>query len=106
MSSIITPSDLNSYMQKPLATAVAKQVVDAVNAYIERVTHRCWGDTVTITETHDYAPRVWLRHQDVVAINSVKFGYFDLDFVDIDSNSYHYNSLGRLTFGSYRSGRR
>jgi hypothetical protein len=74
MSSIITPSDLNAYTQKTLATAVAKQAVDAVNAYIERVTHRCWGDSVTVKEVCDYAPRIWLRHQDVTAISSVKFG--------------------------------
>jgi len=106
MSSIISPSDLNAYTQKTLATAVAKQVVDAVNAYIERVTHRCWGDIVTVTEQYDYAPRLWLRHQDVQAVNSVKSGYPGQNLIDIDATDYYCNSLGRLTFGTYPRRRR
>jgi hypothetical protein len=74
--------------QKTLDTAVAKQVVDAVNAYIERVTHRCWGDSATITEQYDYASQLWLRHQDVQTVNSVKSGYPGEDLVDIDDTDF------------------
>lgn len=101
MSSIITPSDLNSYTPKTLNTAAAKQVLDAVNAYIERVTGRCWGDSVTVTEQYDYASRFWLRHQDVQAVNSVKSGCPGGDLVDIDDTDYYFSPLGRLTFSSY-----
>jgi hypothetical protein len=75
MSSIISTSDLNSFTQKTLNSAIASQVVAAVNAYIERVTHRCWGDTTTVTERYDYASRLWLRHQDVQEVQSINFGY-------------------------------
>ena len=64
MRSIIAPSDLNSETQKTLDTAVAKQVVDAVNANIERVTRHCSGDSAAISEQYDYASKLWLRHQD------------------------------------------
>jgi hypothetical protein len=40
-----------------------KQVVDAVNDFIERVTRRCCGDSAAITEQYDYASKLWLRHQ-------------------------------------------
>jgi hypothetical protein len=35
MSSIITIDDLNTYTNKNLTEAVAQQVVDAVNAYLD-----------------------------------------------------------------------
>jgi hypothetical protein len=101
MSSIISTSDLNSFTQKSLNSAVASQVVAAVNAYIERVTHRCWGETKTVTERHDYAGWLWLRHQDVQEVVSVSSGYPGSTPAAIQSDAYYCNAAGRLSFGSY-----
>lgn len=98
MSSIISTADLAAYMNKSLTAAVSKQVVDAVNAYIERATHRCWGDTLTVKEVHDWKPRIWLHHQDVRNISSIKFGYPTAARITIDSSSYYWNKLGRVSF--------
>src|SRR5688572_2804832 len=100
MSSIITPSDLNAFTQKKLNSALASQVVAAVNAYVERVTHRCWGENKSVTERHDWNRSVWLRHQDVISITSVKTGYPGHDQDTYDSGGYHVNPLGRLSFYS------
>src|SRR4051794_13276589 len=99
MSSIIRPADLNSFMQKTLPDGLAKQVCDAVNAYIERTTNRCWGDTVSVTETHrGYRRTIWLRHQDVRQVSSVSFGYFGSATAEIVSDAYDWDELGRLMF--------
>ena len=69
MSKVITVDELTSYMSgTTLTPVVAQQVVDGVNAWIERVTHRCWGETKTATERHDYGRAIYLRHQDVVSV--------------------------------------
>lgn len=103
MSSIINTADLNSYTGKTLTAAVATQVVKAVNQWIESRTGRCWGDTATATESHDWKPHIWLHHQDVHSITSVKFGYDLADQITIDPTTYRVNKLGRLSFGGYRN---
>jgi hypothetical protein len=104
MSDIITIDDLNSYMNKDLTAAVAQQVVDAVNAYIESKTGRCWGETKTATERYDGSRSIWLRHQDVISITSIKTGYPGQAQDTYDPAGYYVNSLGRLTFNSSPSG--
>jgi hypothetical protein len=106
MSSIISTSDLNSFTQKSLNSAVASQVVAAVNAYIERVTHRCWGETKTVTQRYDYASRLWLRHQDIQEVESINFGSPGTTPTEIDSDAYYCNSVGRLSFSTFPYGRR
>jgi hypothetical protein len=106
MSSIISTSDLNPFTRKPLNSAVASQVVAAVNAYIERVTHRCWGETKTVTERYDYGSSLWLRHQDIRAVDLINFGYPGTTPIEIESDAYYCNSLGRLSFSTFPHGRR
>ena len=66
MSSIITESSLASFMPGiTINTALATTVVDGVNQYIEDYTNRCWGEVNTVTERYDWAPEIYLRHQDI-----------------------------------------
>jgi hypothetical protein len=104
MSSIISTSDLNSFTQKTLNGAVASHVVAAVNADIERVTHRCWDEIKTVTERYDYGNRLWLRHQDVQEVSSVNSGHPGTTPVEIDRDTYYCNGLGRLSFGTFLHG--
>lgn len=102
MSKIITVAGLQSYMSKnsSFKANIGKSVVDAVNAWIESRTHRSWGEITTITERYDWAPRIWLNHQDIVTdpgSMTVKFGYPNLQQSVLDSTSYFWNSLGRVT---------
>jgi hypothetical protein len=57
ISSIITIDNLNAYIHKASVPAVAQQVVDGVNAYIESKTGRCWGETKTVTGYLRLVPR-------------------------------------------------
>lgn len=98
MSNIITLSDLAASMPTTtLNSPVATQVVAAVNQYIENRTNRCWGTTTTITERYDWAPRIWLHHQDVQSIGFIKLGYPGLTQSTLDSTSYLFNEYGRVT---------
>ncbi len=65
MSNIITTAALNTFMNATLLDGVSSSVVSAVNQYVEDYTGRFWGGTNTVTERYDWAPRIWLRHQDV-----------------------------------------
>jgi hypothetical protein len=100
MSSIINIDDLNSYMNKDLTAAVAQQVVDAVNAYIESKTGRCWGETKSVSERYDWSRSIWLKHQDIVSITSINTGYPGQVQDTYDPDGYYVNPLGRLTFYS------
>ncbi len=97
MSKIITATDLGTYMNKTLVTGVASQVVDAVNQWVETRTKRCWGDSVTADERYDFKRVVWLRHQDVTAINSIMLGWPGQSQQTIASTAYYWNVFGRLT---------
>lgn len=66
MSSIIQVSDLASFMPGvTLNSALASTVVSGINQYIEDYTNRCWGEATTVTERYDWAPLIYLRHQDI-----------------------------------------
>lgn len=97
MSQIITIDDFTTYLNKDVTPAVAQQVVDAVNAYIERRTGRCFGETKTITERLDWSRAVYLGHQDVVTVTSVKSGFPGQEQTTLEAGSYYSNPLGRLT---------
>lgn len=84
-------------MNKTLVSGVATQVVNAVNQYVENRTNRFWGGTTTLTERYDWAPRIWLHHQDVQSIGFIKLGYPGLLQSTLDTTSYFFNSLGRVT---------
>lgn len=101
MSSVITTSEYQAYTDT--TTDNDTIIVAAVNAYIERVTKRSWGATVTTTETHDYAPTIFLRHMDVTTVTSVKHGYDDDQQTLTANTDYRWNSLGRLTLSYSRS---
>ena len=104
MSNIITTDDLNTYTGNTLDTGRASQVVAAVNQYIETRTGRVWGDTKSVTETHDAASVVFLNNMDVTAVSQVKLGYPNDTGTVQDSDSYNFNSSGRLVLNGGRSG--
>lgn len=104
MSSIISIDDLNDYMSKSLTPTVAQQAVDAVNAWVEKYTNRCWGETRSITERYDWKLVTYLRHQDVVSIDGIKLGYPGQTQSTFDPKGYYVNPLGRLTFFAYGYG--
>ncbi len=97
MSNIITASDLATYMNKTLVTGLAQQVVDAVNQWVETRTKRCWGETATADERYDFKRVIWLRHQDITAINSIMLGWPGQSQQTIASTAYYWNVFGRLT---------
>ncbi len=97
MSQIFTASDLATYMNKTLVTGLATQVVDAINQWVETRTKRCWGDTVTVDERYDFKRLFWLRHQDIITINSIKVGWPGQTQNTVDPNAYYSNVLGRVT---------
>jgi hypothetical protein len=100
MSQIITIDDFTSYLNKTVTSTIAQQVVDAVNAYVERVTGRCFGETKTVTERYDWNRGIWLRHQDVVEITGINTGYPGQVQDTYDPAGYYVNPLGRLTYYS------
>ena len=104
MSSIITTEELTTYTGETLNEAMAAQVVAAVNEYIESVTGRSWGAVATATETHDYAPVVFLRHQDVTGVTEVKRGQRVDDRTVVDANNYFVNDFGRLVLSESGAG--
>lgn len=98
MSSIITTIDLRSSLPSvDVDSALASQVVSAVNAYVENQTHRCWGELATVTERYDLDKTLWLKHQDVTAIASIKLGWPQHDQQTLDASGYFFNSYGRVT---------
>lgn len=95
--SVITTAELNTYTKKTLATGLAAQVVNGINAYIGSFTGRSFGETKTTTEVLDYAPSVYLRHMDVQSVTSVSVGYGANKRV-ADASTYQFNKNGRLSF--------
>jgi hypothetical protein len=105
MSNIITLTELQSYTGQTLDPAKGAQVVSAVNSYVEGVTGRSWGgDAVEATETHDYAPSIFLRHQDVVEVSKVETAQGSEQRTTLDADGYFFNDSGRLTLSSVRYG--
>src|SRR4051794_24045362 len=98
MTKIITTEDLEEYTGNDLVPAQAEAVVDAVNAWIENRTSRCWGETRQITEQYDYKQSVWLRHGDIASIDEVTLGWPGHDQTTLPPESYYVSKRGRLTF--------
>lgn len=108
MSDIISTTDLNNYTGKTLTSTIALGVVNAVNKLIDVRTHRAWnvGTTpVSVTERYDWKSPLYLRHMDVIAIQSVKLGYPNVSQQTIAPGGYFVNTEGRLTmYFSYSAG--
>ncbi len=105
MSSIISTTDLSSSLPNvDVDSALATQVVSAVNAYVENQTHRCWGETTTVTERYDWDKTLWLRHMDVTAITSITLGWPGQTQSTLDSTSYFFNPVGRVTLIAQQGG--
>lgn len=101
MSSIISKAELASYKGETLDDTRATQVTNAINAHIETVTGRVWGETKTVTEEpHDYAPVIFLRNMDITELTKVERGHPADDDEILPSTSYKWNSLGRLVLGT------
>jgi hypothetical protein len=97
MSSIITPAQLNNYLGKTLPDGVASLITDGVNQYIETKTSRVWGETKTIIERYNWGRTLWLRHQDVTEVTSIKVGWPGQTQTTLDQSGYFLNPLGRVT---------
>lgn len=97
MSSIITPAQLNSYLNKSLPAGTVNLIVDGVNQYIENATSRVWGETKTIVERYDWGRTLWLRHQDIISVTSLKVGWPGQPQTTLDPTGYFVNQLGRVT---------
>lgn len=102
MSKIITTTSLQAFMSQngTLVASVAQQVVNSVNQWIETRTNRAWGELVTVTERYDWAPLIWLRHQDIditADTMTIQLGYPHLLQSPLDSTSFFWNEWGRVT---------
>lgn len=98
MSEIITTNDFEEYMlPKVLLPSLSKSVVNAMNAWVENHTNRCWGETKTITERYDWGKTLRLRKMDITAINSVKVGWPGQQQTTLDPSGYFFNVRGRVT---------
>lgn len=94
MSNIIDSTqltDMNPAINEDTGTLIA----DAVNAWIENATSRCWGEQKTVTELQDASGVVWLDHMDVTDVVSVKAGYPGTERVTLDE-PYRWTKQGRL----------
>lgn len=101
MSAIITTTELDTYTGETLDPARSTQVVNAVNAYIERLTGRSWGEVATVTdEEHDYEPVIFLRHMDIQSVTEVSTGN-PTDSSVLSASDYYVNDFGRLTLSNY-----
>ena len=99
--SVITVEELQAYTGTTAATDTT--AVNAVNAYINRITGRSWGAIETVTELHDYAPTIFLRNMDVQSITSVKRDYGSDQTTLVADTDYRFNDLGRLTLSYGRA---
>lgn len=99
MSSIITTAELEQYTGETLDASRAEQVVEAVNAYIERATGRVWGEVVVTTETHDFASVIFLNNMDVVDVSELK-----LNDAVLEVPRYKWRDTGRVVLSTRESG--
>lgn len=98
MSQVITIDDLQSYMVgKTLDPGLGQQVVDAMNGWVETRTGRVWGETKQVTERYDWTRNLWLRHQDVVTVDSITVGWPGKTQTTLDATGYFVNEFGRIT---------
>lgn len=102
MSQIITKQmllDINPAINDALGAIVA----DGINALIENMTSRCWGDEKTVTERYNASVVVWLNHMDITEVTSVKTGYPQQDQTTTQPSDYRWTPDGRLDLGGYSS---
>jgi hypothetical protein len=97
-TTIITVTDLGTYMNKPLASDTkAAQVVAAINAWVHNFTGRQFGTPIIATgEKHDYKPVIWTNHQDVISIEATRIGYPNQVAQTIPIGNYYFNEFGRI----------
>lgn len=97
-------------MQNPAnwSSAVAQQVTDSVNQFVETHTRRCFGEIKTATgERYDWAPAIYLRRMDIVeapddptvpqTVMTIKMGYPHIQQSLLDATSYFWDTWGRVT---------
>lgn len=101
MSKIITLEQLKA-INPAVNDVVGALVADAVNAWVENATSRCWGEDKTVTELYDASGVVWLSHMDVTAVAELKMGYPNEDRETRDASSYSWTKSGRLILSYYR----
>lgn len=101
MSQIITELELLE-LNPALDDALAELVAGGVNAWIENVTSRSWGDEKTVTELYNASGVVWLRHMDVTEVVSVKTGYPNETKATLDASTYYCTPQGRLVLSRGR----
>ena len=81
---IITTQELGEYLGiDPTGNAKISSIVSAVNAWVVNYTSRHFGEDITITEKHDYAPVVFLNEADIKSITSVKVNGETIDLSDL-----------------------
>jgi len=99
MSAIFTKAELITYLGATVVPDVlATQTVAAMNAFVDRYTHRSFGEIKTvIDEQYDFKSPLWLRHQDVTSVDGIKIGYPNTTQTPIGSGNYFFNSYGRIT---------
>lgn len=97
MSQVITIDDLTAYSPTAIDSGRGQLVVDAMNQWVETRTNRVWGTSVTVTERYDWGKTLWLRHQDVTAITSIKVGWPNQTQTTLDPTGYFFNNFGRVT---------
>lgn len=95
MSKIVT-AELLTDLNASLSIQLAGLVSDAVNAWIESATSRCWGETKETTELQNAAGVIWLDHMDVTEIEEIKVGYPNTDRTEVAFDQYSFSPLGRV----------
>lgn len=99
--SIITTEELATYLKKTPDSGQAELIVASVNAEIEDQTGVYGADT-EVTEVVDYAPVIWLKHDGITSISSIKRGYPGRTQELLPASSYIIEPDGRLTLGNPR----
>lgn len=85
---IITNQQLADYLGEAVNDRIT-QIASATSAWVEAYTNRHFGDPTQITETHDYAPVIFLNEADIKTIDSVKVNdvLANLDELKIDKTT-------------------
>lgn len=85
---IITQEQLCDYLGVE-ASDRTSMIVSATNAWVEAYTNRHFGESVQITETHDYAPVIFLNEADIKSIDEITVNdvLANLDELKIDKTT-------------------
>lgn len=98
MSQVITVTNLAAYMDgQKLSQAIAQQVADAMNDWVDNTTGRSFGEFKTITERCDWSDLLYLTHQDVQSVSSLKIGFPGQQQTTLPTTAYWVNRIGRVT---------